>query len=241
MSICERNRAALERYVCGLGSLEEFDEVHGRWCPECSSELKQAVRLRALLTDYSREIRSEADACLVERPLHIPGTTRPRQWLHSPFLRWGAIAASLLAVFFLGRFWTTPPPSPESALDVYLASLATESTRQDMRGYLEQAQLFLLTLTDEGSEEGSDCETDQQAKRAIARRLLFQKRLLEPKLASQQFNDIRPVFDELELLLLTVADGKGCFKPEEYALWKKIIESRSTLMKVKLLQSRDRI
>lgn len=239
MSICEQNRAALERYVCGLGSLDDFDEVHGRWCPECSTELKQAIRLRTLLLDYSRDVRSESEAYLVEHPLRTEGLVRRRRFLQNPFVRWGAIAASLVLVFLLGRLFSpsSPSPSTDVVVNAYLTSLVNESTRYEMRDYLEQAQLFLLTLTN----EGTDCETDQQAKRDIARRLIYQKRLLEPKLASGQFSDIRPVFDELELLLLTVADGKGCFKKEDYELWKKVIESRSTLMKLQLLQSRDRI
>ncbi|MEJ2077671.1 MAG: hypothetical protein P8020_15845 [Acidobacteriota bacterium] len=239
MSICEQNRAALERYVCGLGSLEDFDEVHGRWCPECSSELKRAVRLRALLLEYSRDIRAESEGYLEEHPFRTGSTTRRSRFLQKPFLRWGAIAASLVLVFLVGRFLRPPSPSPmpEATTNAYLTNLVSESTRYEMRDYLEQVQLFLLTLT----EEGTDCQTDQQAKRQIARRLIYQKRLLEPKLATEHFTDIRPVFDELELLLLTVADGKGCFKKEDYELWKKVIESRSTLMKLQLLQSRDRI
>ena len=239
MSICERNRTALERYVCGLGSLEEFDEVHGRWCPECSRELNEAVRLRALLVEYSQGIRTESEAYLAEHPVKLPGLVRRRRLLSNPWIRWGSLAASLVLVFLLGRYWGPSQPSGsfDTAGDTYLASLASESARHEVRSYLEQTQLFLLTLTD----ESDDCQTDQQAKREIARRLIYRKRLLEPKLASQGLNDIRPVFDELELLLLTVADGKGCFKKEDYELWKQIIESRSTLMKLKLLQSRDRI
>ncbi len=239
MSICERNRAALERYVCGLGSLEEFDEIHGRWCPQCSAELKEAVRLRNLLLEYSREIQTESTSYLEAHPLRAGRLNRRRRLLQNPFLRWGALAASLVLVFLLGRWLSpsAPSSSPNTLANTYLASLATESARHELRDYLEQAQLFLLTLTD----ESSDCEADQQAERGIARRLIYQKRLLEPKLASQNFNDIRPVFDELELLLLTVADGQGCFKKKDYELWKKVIESRSTLMKLKLLESRDRI
>ncbi len=234
MSICDKNRAVLEDFAVGLGGIEEFNEEHARWCPTCRKEYAEARRLRSLLAIYQAEADQEAERILEASPMILP---RRRTRNLGRFLRWGAVAASLLLVFLVARRYPARTESPDILLQEYMQALGTESARADILDYVNRTQLFLLAL----SEDDPECTDEDQAKRQIAMRLIFQKKLLEPKLSSPEYSDLKPLLDDMELLFLNVAEGNGCFKKEEVDLWKKVIESKSALMKLHLLQERDRI
>jgi len=234
MSICDKNREVLEDFAAGLGDLEEFNEEHARWCPTCRKEYAEARRLRSLLAIYQAEEDREAERILEAWPMAMP---HRRTYKLSRLVRWGALAASLLLVFLIARRYPARTESPDHLLHEYVQALGTESTRADILDYVNRTQLFLLAL----SEDDEDCADQDQAKRQIAMRLVFQKKLLEPNLSTPEYSDLKPLLDDMELLFLNVADGHGCFKKEEVELWKQVIESKSALMKLRLLQERDRI
>jgi len=94
------------------------------------------------------------------------------------------------------------------------------------------------------SQEESDCGNKENVvaiDRKLARKLLYQKRLLDPRLNSSEFRDLKPLLDGLELLLLDIAGGDGCVRSEEIELWKGLMNSRSTLLKLNLLQMEGRL
>jgi hypothetical protein len=234
MSICEHNQEILELYALGLAELEELDQLHTRWCPSCKKALKQARSLRGALTDYASQVDQEADRLLASRTSPVPYLTRLQTKSWQRWLPWLVAAASLL---FALALWVFQPrsdlPPSESA---YLAALEAEASRLEVLSYLNRTQMFLISLMDESlpCSEISSLDTDRQ----IARRLIYQKRLLQPKLASLHLDDIVPLLDDLELLLLEVANSQDC---ADLQLWRSVIRSRSTLMKLNLLQMEGRI
>ena len=233
MSICDNNREILADFVAGLGSLEEFNDQHARSCASCRKEYAEARRLRGFLEVFRADSDREAERYLQEAPLVFPQVGARR---FGRFLRWGALAASLLLVFLIARRYPAQP-EPDLLMRDYIVALGSESARTEILDYVNRTQLLLLALM----EDDDDCPDENRAKRELARRLIFQKKLLEPGLSSREYSDVKPLLDDMDLLFLNVAEGEGCFKKEEVDLWKKVIESKSALMKLRLLQERDRI
>jgi len=99
-------------------------------------------------------------------------------------------------------------PSP------YLGSIQAETARVEVLEYLGRTQLFLLSLFD-GSSGCTDGEAGGGPEREFARRLIYQKKLLEPRLVSPDFEDLRPILNELELFLLDIATRDGCLEDRE--------------------------
>jgi len=234
---CEKTLEILDLYAAGLDVQDEIDREHLKECASCRQELQRSERLRHLLAVYAADYGQEFE---VDRRRNfllnkVARGNRSRYWTKT--WRWGAIAASLVAAFLLGRWFTLPDRPPTDLRGPLVEAIAAESAREEVVNYLGRTQFFLLTLMD----APADCAADNETKRGIARRLLYQKELLEPKLVDARYGEVRNLLDELEILLLDVAEGEGCFKAEESELWKGMLRSRSTLVKLDLLQMKGRI
>ncbi len=234
MSICEKNQAILDDYILGLCDLEDFDKSHARWCPTCRAEYKLSLSLRRHLTDYAAEFNRLAEQHPVET---TPDDYRLRERFSVRKLApWAGLAASVILAFMLGSLYTERNGAT-TAGDLYLRSLETESGRAQILTYLGRTQIFFLSLFD-GAEK---CGANAVADRKMAAELIFQKRLLEPRLLSPELEDIRPLLDEVEFILLDISEGEGCLRETDLMLWKEVIESRSTLLRLSLLQMEGRI
>ncbi len=234
MSICEKNQAILDDYILGLCDLEDFDKSHARWCPTCRAEYKQSLSLRRHLVGYAAEMNRLADQHPVETTPHHYG---PQAWISIRKLApWAGLAASVILAFMLGSLYTGRDGTT-TAGDLYLRSLESESGRAQILTYLGRTQVFFLSLFDGADKCGANAEAD----RRMAAELIFQKRLLEPRLLSPELEDIRPLLDEVEFILLDISEGEGCLRETDLMLWKKVIESRSTLLRLSLLQMEGRI
>jgi hypothetical protein len=240
MSICERNHEILESYVFGLCDLDQFDHIHARWCPDCRAELKRSRATKRLLDEYAREMDREAESVLAGGEtvcLSTPPTRKEFRFRNPP--AWLAVAASLVIVVLVSYFYFRAAPA-RIQTSPYLGSIQAETARVEVLEYLGRTQLFLLSLFD-GSSGCADGEAGGGPEREFARRLIYQKKLLEPRLVSPDFEDLRPILDELELFLLDIATRDGCLEDRELRSWKDVLDSRSTFTKLKLLQMEGRI
>lgn len=231
---CKRNEELIDQFTLGEVGLADLDQGHLEACASCRQALAEARTLRALLQEYDAQLDERADKILERNPARLPGQAAERSPFKQP-LPWLAIAASLIIAFLLGWLWKAQSV-PEVNL-AYFQSLDKQATRLELLTYLGRSQMFLLSLFDgtiDCSETGFDLEQE------VARKLVFQKRLLEPKLKDVRFEDLRPILNELETLLLEIANSPDCM-PEDLMLWRQVIESRSTLTKLKLLQMENRI
>lgn len=232
MSTCDRNREILNDWVAGLADLDALDRFHLRRCPACTAALAEARELKQSLDAWTGAVTREA-----EQAAALPWTGRPaasRPWRRT--VPWLAAAAAAAAIWWLlpARL---PEPPPAPVLPHYLTSMETESTRADLVSFLSRSQLFLLGLM-----EPSRCLPDHVlSQRQAAERLIRQKRQLDPRLADDAFSDVRPVLEELEVLLLVLADEEDCLREHEWGQWRQLIESRSTLLRINLLQMEDRL
>lgn len=237
MSICERHRIVVDDWVAGIGDLDALDLDHCRACPVCGSRLAEARALKGWLESWSAAVEAEARAAADLPVVH----RRRRSSVHRRVAAWLAAAA---AVALLG--WMTPyllqhqylpsPHAPSPVPGEYFASLETTATRQDLVTFLSRSQLFLLELLAQ-----SRCGPEDSATQAAAERLIRQKRQLETRLVGDGFADVRPVLEELEMLLLVVSEKGGCLGADDGSRWRQLIQSRSTLLRINLLQLEDRL
>lgn len=239
MSICEKNREILEAFSWGLGDLQNFDQVHTRSCPQCRAEYQEAVQVNSALTQYASEVNAVAEEMLEARPVVLPPQTYHRAVARFSFsrpLRWLAVAATVVLAFLAGYFSRPQPPvSPEGS--PYLAALTAEGDRYEVVSYLRRSELYLLSLLD----ETHDCSAETlAAERELARRLVFQKKLLEPKLDVVGIPEVKALVEEIEVLLLDLSTADDC-PHQEIQSWREVLESRSTLRKLNLYQMEDRI
>lgn len=233
MSACDENRAILDDWAAGLGGLEGLDRGHTEECADCAKAFREARWLKECLQSWAGEIDDEARRA-AEMPLGfapLPQPSRPSLRRIAP---WLAAAAGAALLWWVAPGWLREDPPP--ALPSYLVSLDTEATRADLVSFLSRSQLFLLGLLDQ-----TLCDVDPDLQRLAAERLIRQKRQLEAGLGPDAFSDVRPVLEELEILLLVVADEGGCLEEEELGRWRRLIESRSTMLRINLLQMEDRL
>lgn len=243
MSKCSHNRDVLDAYMLGIGGLAELDREHTRQCRACGEALAEAEDLRKLLLQYSTESARRADRVLESVP-RLPARPAGR-WFGrvSPWL--AAAAAVVLIVLAPGWFGNPPDPAPvqpviSGAGLAYLRQVQSDAGRDAMTTYLSQTQTLFLSLL-YGTTDCEEGNVEVRAEKQMARELLRRKKLLEPELSQPDRGDVRPVFDELELLLLEVAAGDDCISRDQFNRWKQTVETRHTMQRLQLLQMKGRI
>jgi hypothetical protein len=237
MSICERHRIEVDDWVAGIGNLDTLDLDHCRDCPDCAALVAEARLLKRWLESWSAAVETEARSA-ADLPLIHRGR---RLFVHRRAAAWLAAAAAvalfwLMAPYLLQRQYVPSPQPPSPVLGEYFASVETTATREDLLAFLSRSQLFLLELLDQ-----SRCRPEDSATREAADRLIRQKRQLEARLADDSFADVQPVLEELEMLLLVVSERGGCLGEDDGGRWRQLIQSRSTLLRINLLQMEDRL
>jgi len=244
MSKCSHNREVLDAYTVGIGRLDDLDRVHIAGCSGCTLALAEARRLRTCLSEYASETARRADRILADGPVPaLPHPSPPSS--ASAVAPWLATAAAIVLIVAASTFLQRQPAPSQSSAPVrvgreYFRRVEADSERVQMTQYLNQTHRLLLSLL-YGATDCDGGRVEIAAERDLARDLLRRKKLLEPELSQPWRGDIRPVFDELELLLFDVAGGDGCISRDQLDSWKQIVEKRGTLRKLELLQMKGRI
>ena len=238
MSKCDKNRDILLDWTFGGSSLEGLDYDHIESCDGCRTLLNEAESIRPALNDYSVHLGQEARKLLSEaktkRSLSVPEERLSFRRIPA----WMKIAAAVVITILGTYFYSSLQPVSEEP--IYFAQVQNESSRDAIQSYVGKTQMFLMSLFSEDVECG-DHGDSIAVDRELAKKLVYQKRLLDPKLNSDEFRDLKPLLDQFEVLLIDIASGDGCVRSDEIELWKEVMNSRSTLLKLNLLQMEGRI
>ncbi len=248
--ICERLREKLDSYAVELTDIREIDQEHLRTCPSCAAAFWQNDVLRRALRTYSDEIECAATAGLEDElmsRLADSSATAPvlqavespspgnRRKMRSGWTPAAAIAATLL-LSLLGLWQIWPEKTNPSARDALLAAVERESSDERIVQYLNRSQFLLFSLWD-SAEDCDDGLVSIETEREMAQGLVFQKRLLDSQLAEPGYEDLQRLCNELEMIILDVASSDNCIDAEQIDLWRQVLQSRSTLLKLNLLRS----
>jgi len=164
--------------------------------------------------------------------------TPSRRWTPFPQLGWiGAVAALVIAAFLAGRYLPRPTtgtgpnqvvmqgtPNPERIILVTVGE------------HLERSQMLLVEIMNAEGKSATDLSTEQQQ----ARDLLDANRLYRQ--SAQRTGDpaITRTLDELERVLVEVANGPSEVSDQELSSIRKQIESQGLLFKIRVIGSKVR-
>jgi hypothetical protein len=151
---------------------------------------------------------------------------RPRAW--SLPRKWMAVAAAavlLIAAFLLGRGSRTPQP-------VILAGLSSQARQRileiSLADHLDRAGMLLTEVSNEG---------DFTSERGRAQDLVEEGRLMRQTLAREGASPTLTFLDEVERVLLEVANAPDTVSPREVEELQQRIGSGSLLFKVRVIES----
>jgi hypothetical protein len=202
-------------------------------CAECRGRREALARDLAAVSleapepgkDYERELWARLEPRLDRRVVRFP--------IRRLFVP-AALAASLFLAFLLGRHTQVVQPKP--------SPLAAGGHRERVlmgavEDHLERSRRVLVELA--GAEAGRrslDISTEQ----AWAANLVANNRLYRQSAARTGEARVADVLDELERLLVEIANGPAEMGPDEIRELRARIEDRGLLFKVKALQSQVR-
>lgn len=207
--------------------------AHLALCAECAARLAALRRdLGAVPVDvpergddYAARVWARLAPRLAAEPRVV--AFRPRR-----FALPTALAASLLLAFLLGRHSSPPsqpsprPPVPAAARERVLLGAVSD--------HLERSRRVLVEMTGAASGPGP---VDITAEQATAANLVANSRLYRKSAERAGEARVADLLDELERVLMEIANAPNDMPPEDLRELRKRIEERDLLFKVRALQS----
>jgi hypothetical protein len=168
----------------------------------------------------------------VEQRLQSRQASPRMSWFRLPRLALaGSVAALVILAFLVGRWSDGPsrdPITPEARDRILLVAVGD---------HLERSQRLLIELVNTGEPAGTDISSQQVSARSLA----LNNRLYRQTAGRAGQDDIVALLEELESLLLEVANGPSQPAQAELAAMQRRIASRGLVMRIHLLGERARI
>jgi anti-sigma factor RsiW len=215
---------------------EASQRAHLETCSECRAAMVSLESLLAALREDDVPERGEDFARAIwerVRPQRTPVALVPRGGRVLPFARrlapFLALAASLLIAFQLGRVSRVGEPITAVARQRILLVAVSE--------HLERTQMVLVELQNAG---GGNGEVDLSSERQWAQELVPSNRLYRQAAAHAGETGMANVLEDLERLLVEVANGPERISPAAFQEIQARIESQGILFKVRVIESQVR-
>ena len=152
------------------------------------------------------------------------------RWL--PMRHWAAIAAMaglVVAAFLAGRYYPKPPQSPQMAAGQVRERILLVAVGD----HLERSQMVLVELVNARPGQALDISSEQER----AGDLVAENRLYRQTAARTGDASVAGVLDELEPVLLEIANGPARLTPDEVDKLRRRIEGDGILFKVRVVGS----
>ena len=177
--------------------------------------------------DFERSVWAQLAPQIVERP------KARRWWILAPVLT-AAVALLVTGAFVAGRrSRSTNTPTEPVVLTAGLSAAARERILAiSMADHLDRAEVLLTGLANADETDSAEFEAD----RLRARDLVSEGRLLR-EVAAGQHKATVPVLDEIERLVLEVANAPDHAGPAEIREVKQWIGADSLLFKVRIIET----
>jgi hypothetical protein len=212
------------------GEAEDASEIetHLASCDPCRASLATLRAVLAAVEDVAAPARGEDYGAAVWQRLE-PRLAR-RSWPRR-FAPWGALAASLLLAFLLGRYYPAQPTNQALSAPVRERILFVA-----VGDHLERSQMLLVEL----SHANPRVPADIGAERDQAEELVGANRVYRQAAARSGEAGVADVLDELERVLVEIAHSPTQLSGPELARIQRRIESKGILFKVRVLGSQVR-
>lgn len=224
------------------GEAEQPQEIksHLAACNLCGTEYSKIERTLAQVEPI---VAPEPDANYEQKLWYrlqpqIAKQAAASPWTLFPKLGWiGAVAALVIAAFLAGRYVPRTTTTPANNVAVVQGKPNAERIILVTVGeHLERSQMLLVELMNADGKGATDLTTEQQQ----ARDLLDDNRLYRQ--SAQRTGDpaITRTLDELERVLVEVANGPSEVSDQELNSLRKQIESQGLLFKIRVIGSKVR-
>jgi hypothetical protein len=164
--------------------------------------------------------------------MNAPATVsvlRPKRKAFQPshLPAWGALAASLVLAFWLGRQFPAEAPTPVVRERILLVAVGD---------HLERSRMVLAELSNAPAEGPADIRSEQQ----WAASLVVENRLYRQAAHNAGDESVAGILEELERVLAEVANGPDVLSTHQLDELRARIEARGLLFKVKVVEGQVR-
>lgn len=229
------NEEQIILHYYGDAGNDQAIERHLETCAECRAEFE---KVKALLAEIPATPVPEPPAYLEQKLwLHLRDRLveeKPPAWNRwlapSKWATAGAVAVLVLAAFLAGRFW----PHHEQHPEPQLAQVNPERVVLVAVGdHLERSQMLLIEVMNTDSKDRTEIASEQE----LARNLLDSNRLY--RVSAQQTGNprIAPVLDELERVLVEIANAPPDPTSGDLKEIRSRIQSQDLLFKIHVVHS----
>jgi len=229
--------------AAGRNEVAEHLEV----CESCRANYQALQRVLAAVETLPVPERVESYGAEVWRQVRPQiakqaGARESNFWRVFPWPRWalaGALGLLVLGAFLARRFWPKSQTSlaPAIVQSQPLSAGARERVRlTEIGDHLERSQLALIELINSKTNGAVDITAEQ----VLARELTAVNRLFRRAAADAGEPGLASVLEELELVLVEVANGPAKLSADEFATLRERIDTDGLLFKVKVLGAQVR-
>ncbi|MBV8551771.1 MAG: hypothetical protein JOY54_10750 [Acidobacteriaceae bacterium] len=211
------------------GEIDDAFHHHLEECPECAATFDRLKEMLDSVSDYPVPERNSAYGAEVWARLvpHLP-LAQPRPG----WLRWwvlGPVLATLLTVAFLaGRFTEQRQTGISTTARERVLLMAISD-------HLERSQIVLTELV-----HADPQAADLASERDRARDLVSENRLLRETAVHMDDPSVVALLDQLERVLVDVANSPSALPPDDLAALQQRIESEGLLFKVRVTGANTR-
>jgi hypothetical protein len=222
-------------------------QEHLRACPECRAALEKIEAVFAAMDslpvpdpgeNYGQRVWAAISPRLPEK--------QPRWWeaFFAPrrLVAVGAFAAMVVAAFLAGHYWWHPQPGSTPFESVDTAKVRERVLVVAVGNHLDKSEMFLVELSNAQPNPASGKLVNISAEQHRAEDLLEENRLYRQTALKEGDQVMASALDELERVLLDVANSPEEVTPARFDAMQKKLESRGILFKVRVIQQglRDR-
>jgi hypothetical protein len=224
----------LVAHVLGDEDHPEPGEAHLARCGRCQAELAQlqatlaAVNDETLPVPYPEEYPDRVWAAVRPR-LETPPRSGWREWAAAPRLALaGGVLGIIVVAFLAGRLTTSTGLSgPDST--------GPRAIRAAVGDHLERSEMILVEVANTDARVGG---IDLSADRQRARDLLEVNRLYRRSARRAGDPAVAAVLDELERVLIEIANSSTEPSPERLAELQRLIADQGILFKVRVMEAK---
>jgi hypothetical protein len=223
-------------YRDGESSGREAIAAHLKECPECVRELEQIEAVLSTLSTLPVPEPGEDHGQRVWRQIASRLPEKKAKWWEGLFLprrmaAFGAVAALIVLAFFVGRVSKGPAPGGEAAD----AGTVRERVLVVAVGeHLGRSEMILMELANAQPEHGQKL-MNISATQKRAENLVEENRLYRQTALHDGDTAMANTLDELERVLLDIANSPDEVTPAQFESLQKRIESKGILFKVRVV------
>ncbi|HYL61297.1 MAG TPA: hypothetical protein VE077_01660 [Candidatus Methylomirabilis sp.] len=241
------NEEELIAYCEGETVQREAISAHVAECGKCREELERIQAVLAALDalpipnpgeDYGQRVWQRIAPRLPEKRARwrdfflgsrgTPGWLEPRRWVAV-----GSVGVLVIAAFVAGRLTRRPPSAAANVAEA--AQVRERVLIMAVGEHLGRSEMVLVELSNAQPRNPAQKQVNIAAEQRRAENLLEENRLYRQTALQEGDAALANTLDELERVLLDVANGPEQVTPAQLETLRKRIEARGILFKVRVV------